>query len=149
MQNVKPKLVTLLPATIITGNTATAGTQAAGLQDFTKATVLLTVAAKTMDSSTTMDVYVQYSPDEGTTWDDIAHFAQITNGAIGNGTYVMYLCQGTGAGVADRVTDDADGTLAAGNIRNISWCDRMRIKYDGANFAGTDTVTLTVQSFFQ
>ena len=147
MQNAKPKLVTLLAATINTGDTATAGTEVAGLQDFTKATVLLTVAAKTMDASTTMDVYVQYSPDGGTTWDDIAHFAQLTNAAVGDGTYVMYLNHGT-AGVADRVTDDG-ATITANSVRNISWCDRMRVKYDGANFAGTDTVTLTVTAFMQ
>jgi len=148
MQNVNPKLVTLLAATTITGNTATAGTEVAGLQDYIKATILLTVAAKTMDASTTMDVYVQYSPDEGTTWDDIAHFAQLTNGAIGNGTYVMFLAQGTGASVVDRVTDDG-ATITANSVRNISWCDRMRIKYDGANFSGSDTVTLTVTAFMQ
>jgi len=149
MQNVKPKLITLLPATIITGNTATAGTQVAGLQDFTKATVLLTVADKTFDASTTMDIYVQYSPDEGTTWDDIGHFTQITDAAIDDGTYVMLLSHGTGASIADRVTDDADGTLAAGTVRSRPWCDRMRVKYDGANLSGTDTITLMVQSFFQ
>jgi len=148
MQNVNPKLVTLLAATTITGNTATAGTEVAGLQDYIKATILLTVAAKTMDASTTMDVYVQYSPDEGTTWDDIAHFAQLTNAAIGNGTYVMFLAQGTGASVVDRVTDDG-ATITANTVRNISWCDRMRIKYDGANFSGSDTVTLTVTAFMQ
>jgi len=145
----RPQLVTLMPATVITGNAATAVAQRAGLDEYTKATLLMTVAAKTFDASTTMDVYVQYSPDGGTTWDDIGHFAQITNAAIGNGTYVMYLSHGTGASIGDRVTDDADGTLTAGSVRSRSWCDRMRIKYNGANLSGTDTITLTVQAFFQ
>ena len=148
MNDRHPVLRTLMPATVVTGNTATAVTQVGGLAGFSKATILLTVSAKTFDSSTTMDIYVQYSPDEGTTWDDIAHFAQVTNAAVGDGTYVMYLDQGTGASVADRVTDDG-ATLAANNVRNISWCDRMRIKYDGANLAGTDTITLKVQGYFQ
>lgn len=145
----RPELITLMAATTITGNTATAGAVRAGLDEYTKASLLLTVASKTFDASTTMEVYVQYSPDEGTTWDDIGHFAQITNSAIGNGTYVMYLSHGTGASIGDRVTDDADGTLTAGSVRSRSWCDRMRIKYDGNNLSGSDTITLTVQGYFQ
>lgn len=141
-------VLTLLDETTITGNTATAGDAVTGLDIYNRATILLTVSAKTFDASTTLDIYLQYSPDEGTTWDDIAHFAQITNAAIADGTYVLSLNNGT-AGVADRVTGDADGTLAAGALRNIPWCDRMRVKYDGANLAGTDTITIKVEGYFQ
>lgn len=136
----------LLPATTNTANTTTAGSAELGLDKYSRALLLLTVSGKTMDASTTLDIYVQYSPDYGTTWDDIAHFAQITNAAIGNGTYVMVLNHGT-AGVADRATDDA-ATLAANNVRNQPWGDRMRVKYVPANFAGSDTITITISAWF-
>jgi hypothetical protein len=138
--------VVLLPATTITADGTTAGSAHLGLDKYNKALILLTISAKTMDASTTLDIYVQYSPDFGTTYDDIAHFAQVTNAAIGNGTYIMVLNSGT-AGIADRATDDA-ATLAANNVRNQPWGDRMRIKYTSANFAGTDTITVTASAWF-
>lgn len=141
-------VLTLLDSTTITGNTATAGDATTHLDIYNRATVLLTVSGKVFDGGTTLDVYLQYSPDEGTTWDDIAHFAQVTSAAVGDGTYVLSLNNGT-AGVADRATDDADGTLAANGVRNIPWCDRVRVKYDGANLSGTDTITIKVQGYFQ
>lgn len=141
------ELKTLLAETTIMGNTATVGDAVDGLGRFDAASLLLTVSGKSFDASTTLDIYVQYSPDRGTTWDDIAHFAQITNSAIGNGTYVMFLRRGT-AGVADRATDDA-ATLSVNSVRNISWCDRMRIKTANVNISGSDTITIKVQGYFQ
>jgi hypothetical protein len=138
--------VTLLPSTTNTGNTATAGDAKLGLDRYSRALLFLTVSDKTMDASTTLDIYVQYSPDYGTTWDDIAHFAQVTNAAVGDGTYVMVLNHGT-AGIADRATDDG-ATITANSVRNQPWCDRMRIKYDGANFSGSDTITIKVDAWF-
>ena len=140
-------LVTLLAATTVTTDATTSTTAVTGLDTYTLATVLLTVAGKTMDASTTMDVYVQYSPNGGTTWDDIAHFAQITNAAIGNGTYVLFLNALGGSSAIDRAT--TNGTLAANTVRNVSWCDRLRIQLKSVNFAGADTITLTVSAFMQ
>ena len=107
---------------------------------------MLTISAKTMDSSTTFDIYVQYSPDKGTTWDDLARFTQVTDSVFGNGTYVVALHNGV-AGIADRATDDG-ATITANTVRNQPWGDRMRIKYDGGNFAGTDTITIKVVGWF-
>lgn len=140
------RYVTLLDSTTVTGNDATAGAVVGALEMYNRATLLLTVSGKSIDAGTTLDIYVQYSPDKGTTWDDIAHFAQITSAAVGNGTYVMVLNHGT-AGIADRATDDA-ATLSANSVRNQPWGDRMRIKYDGTNFAGNDTVTIKVAGWF-
>ena len=140
-------LVPLLAETTVTGDATTSTTAVTGLDPYTLATILLTVASKTMDGGTTMDIYVQYSPDEGTTWDDIAHFAQITNAAIADGTYVMRLNGAGGLAAIDRVT--ANGSLAANTVQNISWCDRLRVQYTSSAFAGTDTLTLTVSAYLQ
>ena len=142
----KPRFVTLLPTTINTGNTATAGSAVCSLEEFTRALLMLTISDKTMDASTTLDIYVQYSPDEGTTWDDIACFSQVTSGALADGTYVVALNHGA-VGVVDRATDDG-ATITANSVRNQPWGDRMRIKYDGGNFSGSDTITIAVAGWF-
>jgi len=141
------RLITLLAATTVTEDATTNTTAVTGLDKYSLATILLTVASKTMDASTTMDVYIQYSPDEGTTWDDIAHFAQITNSAVGNGTYVLFLNALGGSSSIDRVT--RSGSLAANTVLNVPWCDRLRVQYTSANFAGSDTVALTVSAYMQ
>lgn len=136
----------LLASTTNTGDVTITGDAVLGLDKYTRALIFLTINGKTMDGGTIADIYVQYSPDLGTTWDDIAHFAQITNAAIADGTYIMVLNQGT-AGIADRITDDG-ATLSANSVRNQPWGDRMRIKVVPDNFAGTDTVTLKVTAWF-
>ena len=47
---------------------------------------LLNVTNADTDANDTLDVYIQESPDGGTTWNDIAHFAQIL------GTTAATLC---------------------------------------------------------
>lgn len=45
------------------------------------AVFLLNVTVASTDAGDTLDVYVQSSPDDGTTWDDFVHFTQV----LGNG----------------------------------------------------------------
>ena len=137
----------LLAATEIDDNTALVSTPQTRLDKFTLATILLTLSAKTFDASTTLDIYLQYSPDGGTTWDDIAHFTQITNSVLGNGTYILFLNALAGSGAADRATRDA--SLAANSLLDVSWCDRMRVKCVGANISGSDTITVKVEAYMQ
>lgn len=46
----------------------------------------LNVTAAGTDAGDTLDVKIQHSPDEGTTWDDIVHFTQVL-GNVANGVY--------------------------------------------------------------
>lgn len=133
----------LLAGTTITTDGTTAVAAVTGFGHYRSLILLLTVSLKTMDAGTTLDIYVQTSPDDGTTWDDIAHFAQITSAAIPNGTYVARLLNDTDAGFVDRATRDV--TLAAGSIVDY-FADRVRVKYVSAAFAGADTITVQVQA---
>ncbi len=141
------KLYELLAATAIEDNTVVTSTPQLKLDKYTLATILLTLSAKTMDASTTLDISLQYSPDGGTTWDDIAHFTQITDAAMANGTYILFLNALGGSGQADRAT--RDGSLTANSVLNIPWCDRLRVKCVGANISGSDTITALVQAYMQ
>jgi len=142
------QLKTILDETTIAAGSdgSTAGGQVIVPSMYERAVVLLTVSDKTMDSSTTLNIYLQYSPDEGTTWDDLVSFAQVTNSAIADGTYVAVLNGVPATSTAARVT--TDGSLAAGSVNALPWCDRLRVKYTKVNFAGTDTITIKVQAYF-
>lgn len=133
----------LLAQTIITADDTVAGSPVTGFGGYKNLTVLLTVAAKTMDASTTLNIYIQTSPDDGTTWDDVIAFTQVTNAAIANGTYIAQLSNQAAAGFVDRANKDA--TLTA-NSKADYFCDQLRVKYVSANFAGADTVTVTVSA---
>ena len=57
------------------------GTAVTALGAYKSATVFLDVTVAATDAADTLDVYVEYSPDGGTVWDNLVHFTQ----ALGNG----------------------------------------------------------------
>jgi hypothetical protein len=134
----------LLGATAIVPATANplTGSALTGFGGLHVLVVLLTVSAKTLAAAHTIDVYVQTSPDDGTTWDDVLHFAQITNGAVPNGTYVAKLVNPPAVGYNDRAT--ADAALAA-NSRVDYVADQLRYKIVPTALAGGDSVTLRLR----
>lgn len=138
------KLVTLLAETVVDDGTTdpTYSTAVTLLDKYSMMVVLLTVSAKSI-SAGTLNIYVQGSPDQGTTWDDIVAFTQVTSAAVANGSYVAFV-NSNGASVADRAV--TNGTLTANSVRSIAWGDRLRVKLDPASFDGDDTVTIKVQA---
>lgn len=136
----------LYSATII-ANTAISATPVFIGGGWTRATFVLIVSGKTMDAETTLNLYVQYSPNQGVSWDDLVAFAQITNAAIGNGTYVAQVVASSTTGAVDRAVTDK--TLTANNIRQIPFGDRLRVVGTPANFAGTDTITISITVYLQ
>lgn len=76
-------VVTFVASTVFTtGTTATALQRWDALGTADAAQFILTVTAS--NTPTTCDVYLQHSPDEGTTWYDFAHFTQV--GAVSTST---------------------------------------------------------------
>jgi hypothetical protein len=139
------ELKTLLAPTTIIADAATAYAAMTGLDIYSRAAIQLIISAKTMDASTTLNIYIQRSVDGGTNWDDIASFAQVTSAAMANGTYMLGLML-TGSAQIDRIK--SDGALAANTVASIaSWGDRLRVKAVSVNFAGTDTITIALTSF--
>lgn len=81
--------------TILASAARTASSTQALSADMTRirsAALLLdvTVAATAVDD--TLDVYLQHSPDDGTTWDDFVHFTQV----LGNGGAKQYIAEWSG-----------------------------------------------------
>jgi hypothetical protein len=143
--NLAGALKTLLASTTIIADATTAYAAVTGLDIYSRAGIQLVVSGKTMDANTTLNIYIQRSVDGGTSWDDIAAFAQVTSAAIANGTYMMGLML-TGTAQVDRIK--SDGTLTANSVASIaSWGDRLRVKAVSVNFAGADSITLVLTAY--
>lgn len=92
-----------------------------------KATFILNVTASS--SPTTMDVYIQTSPDSGTTWYDFVHFTQV--GAVATSIQAAQWCRIASAANNDTsVIVTGDAALAAAKVINGPVVDsRMRVKF--------------------
>lgn len=137
-------LATLQAAVARTLNSTINSTAVTGFGGYRQVVFLLTVSAKNLAGGGTLNVYIQASPDDGTTWDDVVSFTQITNGAVADGTYVAAISSNPAAGFADRAT--RQNTLAANNkVDYIT--DQLRVSTVGATMNGsTDTVTVKVEA---
>lgn len=102
------------------------------------AVYFLNVSVAATDVGDTLDIYVQHSPDDGTTWDDFIHFTQV----LGNGGAKKFI-----ASWARDITPEseikapADAALAAGILQGpIS--PLIRVKWVIVD-AGTDDASFT------
>lgn len=74
----------------------------------------LTVSAAATEAGDLLDVYVQHSPDDGTTWDDFIHFTQV----LGNGGAKKFIASwGRDVTPESEVKPPADASLAAGVLQ--------------------------------
>lgn len=111
-------------------------------QAWREAMVVLDVTAASAAGSDTLDVYIDTSPDGGTTWINVGHFTQV----LGNGgtkKFVMSLrADNPGATAVVDVTSNA----AAGATRQFGICDRLRYR---STVAGTGSFTFGVKAFMK
>lgn len=93
-------------------------------------------------SGSTLDVYLQFSCDDGNTWNDFIHFTQVTTAASTQFAGVSGYITGGAAPVAQK-----DGTLAAGTITQGPFGTMLRAKYVvGAGLTAAYTITLAVDT---
>ena len=113
---------------------------------FTEALITLDVTAAATEVDDTLDVYIDVSPDGGTTWLNVGHFTQV----LGNGgakKYVMALrADNPGATAVFDVTADA----AAGATRQVGIADRLRARGVVVDAGGSAAAfTYSVKAFFK
>lgn len=116
-----------------------------GLGAFKQAMILLDVTAVATDAGDTLDVYIDTSPDGGTTWVNVIHFPQV----LGNGAAAKHWAtldpSNPGTSTID-VTSDA----VAGAARPAMFCDRFRVRYTAVEGGGADmSFTIAVQAFLK
>ena len=98
----------------------------------------------------TLDVYLQGSPDSGTTWVDLVHFPQLAAAATAKG-YVVQITRGVSSGSAPIVVNTANNTpvLAANTIAPGDWGDRLRYVFvAGASTSAGANQTILVSGAF-
>ena len=103
----------------------------------------LIVSAAATDAGDTLDVYVQHSPDGGTTWDDFIHFTQV----LGNGGAKAFIAQWNAlASPESELHVPSDAAMAAGvlqgpvgNTVRIKW---VIVNAGAANQSFTFSVSL-------
>lgn len=105
---------------------------------------LLTVSAAATESGDTLDVYVQHSPDDGTTWDDFIHFTQV----LGNGGAKKFIATWyRDVTPESELKAPADAALAAGVLQGpIS--QALRVKWvivDTSTANASFTFSVSVQ----
>jgi hypothetical protein len=91
---------------------------------------------------TTLDIYLQHSPNAGTTWYDFAHFAQV--GAVSTSIQALTWSRRTGPTIAatQAVVVTGDAALAAGVVINGPIVDNyFRAKWVVAGTSYTFSLT--------
>lgn len=89
------------------------------------AALLLDVTAAATEVSDTLDVYVQQSPDEGTSWDDFVHFTQV----LGNGGAKKIVGEWSGfIAPESEMHALADATIAVGVLQGPK-AAKWRVKW--------------------
>ncbi len=134
-----------LTATSPASATTVAQTAVAGLGQYRSMLIFATIQGGT---GGTLDIYLQVSPDGGTTWVDYAHFPQLAAGAAAiNRVWVV-----SKAGQQTTLTTVGTGTspaLAANTILGGDWGDRMRVVFvsgAGTTAGASQTIKLFLTS---
>lgn len=130
--------VTLLASGVVTAAGTVNATAVTGLGKYKQLLVLLSVTAAATDAADTLDVYVDTSPDGGTTWVNAIHFNQI----LGNGGAKKFWAVLDPAGAAGTSVIAATSDAAAATVRPSMFCDYVRVRHvvvDGGGHAQSFT----------
>lgn len=87
---------------------------------------LLSVTNADTDANDTLDVYIQESPDGGTTWNDIVHFAQLIGTSSAGKQQAIINCESE---PEIEVAAPSDAAMAVSTVRQGPVCSPIRAKY--------------------
>jgi hypothetical protein len=114
--------ISILPSSTISSSATS--TPITGLQSFQNAFLEVSVTGVPVGGTPTLDVYLQSSPDGGTTWRDFAHTSQITTSNVNQFVQLSGMTAGATTGLAA-----SDAALAANTVVQGPWGDRLRAKW--------------------
>lgn len=101
------------------------------------------VAQTFTGSPATMDVYVQTSDDNGTTFYDVAHFVQLIQTITNANAYFLTIPVNIGDGKA--ITSPGSGSISANSVNGLPLLSPVgRVHVVWANATGTSAVNSTV-----
>ncbi len=136
---------TLLASTVVATPTSTSATAVTGLGIYKQVMILLNVTAAANAIDDTLDVYIDTSPDGGTTWLNVVHYPQV----LGNDGAKKFTATLDPAGAAGTACVAVTSDAAANTVRPSIFTDRLRVRYvtvDGI-IPGASTFTFVVTAF--
>jgi len=89
-----------------------------------KAVILLDITASATDAGDTLDVYIDVSPDHGTTYINAVHFTQQAGNGSAAKEYAVLEATNPGTSVVTATSDAASGAVRPG-----MWGTHMRLRY--------------------
>jgi hypothetical protein len=141
-------MITLLESAARTASDVAAVSGINRLSSLKAAVFYLGVSAAATESGDTLDVYIQHSPDAGTTWDDFVHFTQV----LGNGGAKQFIATWTrDIAPTSALKPPADASLTAG-VQQGPVSPLWRVKWvivdasaDNASFTFSVTVSPLIE----
>ena len=122
MQRIRQSMTGTSPAA---ASTAAGTSYALGLDACDSLTIVGSLLGAT---GGTLDVYVQTSWDEGTTWYDFLHFTQLAGGAAAV-NYAYHVSRASERTTITTLGSATTPALTAGVIMAGGWGDRMRLVF--------------------
>jgi len=137
---------TLKASSVVTAAGSVNVTAVDGLGNYKQAQFLLDVTAAATGAGDTLDVYIDTSPDGGTTWVNIVHFTQVLGNGGAKKMWATVDPGGAPGTAVIAVTSDA----ASGVVRPSMFCDTVRVRHvvaDGGS--ALQSFTFSVKAFFK
>jgi hypothetical protein len=106
--------------------------------------LLLTCSNADTDAGDTLDVYIDVSPDGGTTWLNAVHFTQIIGTAAASKEFAVLDASAPGTSVIAATAD-----AAAGAVRPSLLGSHIRVRYVIVDADADGTFTFKVEGFGQ
>jgi hypothetical protein len=122
-------LTTGTDATSPTSATYKVTTGVPGFADFKTITFIAKIIAP---ASGALDVLIEHSPDQGTSWYEYVHFTQVAAGATKRYTYGPALNDSLVEVGENNLVGDLQTTtmtLGAGSVAGGHWFDMLRVRY--------------------
>lgn len=135
--------------TLVVPSTASTTTVGAAFSVTPKFNYMGLIANLVGHTGGTLDVYLQDSPDGGTTWFDCVHFTQLAAGVSRVERAGVQASGGTLATIGQGTLAAPGVALAAGSVAGGPWASLMRlVAVTGSGTSGVDR-TQTVRFFLQ
>jgi hypothetical protein len=132
--------VTLLPL----GARAASGSNiVTGLGNYTEAVIVFRVTGIIGDGTQVLRMFIDRSPDQGTVFDTIVRFADVTTAT---GDFVVSLNSKGSSGEVPRAVDT---NPAAPTLRNVPFGDRLRVRWEIAGGGASVSFTMSMQGWFK
>lgn len=148
--------IALLPSTTISASGI--GTAVHSLKRYAGLFGSMAVSAVPSGGNPSLDVFLQGTPDGGTTWQDVAHYLfgglietrvfQITQYVTGGDQVQLLSAEADEVVIPSHTSMQApsDGQLSVGSVMQGPFGDQLRVKYVFAANGSTGSYTLSVNA---